>query len=462
MPGHTRLAAEVASGVGRRAVRARLVDPAFQVHALPAQVGRPERLGAAAVEPHGTEQAALAGACVELAQGQHAVGQHEVGAQRFQRFEKAAAEVEVVDVDQNVGIHRTQCRQIELAVRQHATGGGGRGRGGALRGRAGCDRRGPGRLFRGRAHRRAEVGEHQFRGRQAPCQHRPARPRIVGEGAGQSARADCGVLDDGVPDNALLGDHSLSPKRAGGRQGDVKRVAHRRERRALHGEAPCQRGQVQRVGRGALEGHAGAADARIEGDRQRERRGLVGDHRQHAGGLQLDANRLLAVAAAGVELQARCRTRRAVRRAGGSSARCRRLRSGNPGAIDQRILRVEVDGHQRIAKDHRSGIDLQAIEHRHARRLGLVRRLGPGAELPRGTAIGQPLDLPIELRRAQFANAQRRTAARLPQVGVAQLQAHVAGEQHVRRLAPRRCADLDTRRPELHASKQVDRRLRAC
>ena len=59
-------------------------------------------------------------------------------------------------------------------------------------------------------------------------------------------------------------------------------------------------------------------------------------------------------------------------------------------------------------------------------------------------------------RRAQLADVQRLAAVGAPEVDVAELQAGVARQQHVRRLAPRRRADLDRRGADAHAAEQAD------
>ena len=72
---------------------------------------------------------------------------------------------------------------------------------------------------------------------------------------------------------------------------------------------------------------------------------------------------------------------------------------------------------------------------------------GPLAELPRGPAVGKPLDHGVELARLEVLDAQRLAAPGAPEIEVAEPEARVARQQRVRRLAPRRGADLDPLRP---------------
>ena len=108
LPGQVRPSFELTGQHRCGKVGTRRMDPALYAHAAPAQIGSPQRLVAAPVEPQIAGDPALRGARVDVAQRQHATAQLEMSVQRRHRFELAVAHVDMGDVDEHVGVHRPQ------------------------------------------------------------------------------------------------------------------------------------------------------------------------------------------------------------------------------------------------------------------------------------------------------------------------------------------------------------------
>ncbi len=199
---------------------------------------------------------------------------------------------------------------------------------------------------------------------------------------------------------------------------------------------------------------------------------------------QVDDHRELLVLAGGIETQsgfagseAHVRRDRRCARGGATGAnedaaarrvarrRCRRRHRRSAGGVCRGAGRAAVaQGEARIEGRRQDGVsvvdvavaDAQPVEGRPCGRVLARVAVLVLAELPRGAAVGKPLEVAVELARLEFANAQRAAAPGAPEIEVAELEARVTGEQHVRGGAPRRRADLDRIGSDPDAADQTD------
>jgi len=103
-------------------------EPLREPDARPFQLGAPERLRGTGVEPDASAQLAVGRARQQVLQREHAARQAQAALQRFERFQRGAAEVDAIEADIDVGVHAVQRGNVEFALRQHAAAGGHGGR----------------------------------------------------------------------------------------------------------------------------------------------------------------------------------------------------------------------------------------------------------------------------------------------------------------------------------------------
>ena len=471
---------ELARDIGRRIALALQAQPLRQVEAEQAQVGGPEGALAAAVELQVAGELALRGDALEVGDRQHAVGEEQMRAPRPQRLDQVGAGIEHGDVDQDVGVHRAQRRQVELLVGKDPSRRRDLARGGIAAAR------------RRRADRRAQVGEQDARAAEPAGEQRHLASRVVRERAVEMARADVGRVEYRFPEAGILDQPAVGLERRRRRQGDAERVTDRRQRRPGEVEAALQAGEVERIGGAAVEAEARPADRRAQRQRLRLRVLALLQQAEHAGRAQVDEDRKLLVLAGGLETQAflagreanvrgdrrsACRgaaganedaaARRAARRRSRyrQARRCPRRPPGSAVLPSLRAKRASIAGRQDLVGVHQVAV----ADAQHARRSAAptdARSCRHPVFLPNcheARPSAQPLEVAVELARLERTHAQRPAAPGAPEVEVAELQARVVGEQHVRLLAPGGRTELDRIGSDAHAADQADahsRRIR--
>ena len=343
------------------------------------------------------------------------------------------------DVDDDVGVHRAQRRQVEFLVRNDAAAG----RGGAL-GLAAAGRR--------RADRRAQVGEQHARAAEPARQQRHLRPLVVGECAVEPARADARRLEHRLPDAAVLDQRAVGVERRRRRQRDAEHIADVAQRRPRELEPALEAGEVERIERRAVEVEPGPGDEGAQRQRLRLRVGAFGEEAEHAGGAEVDAYRQLPVLPDRLQAQAAfagreahavgdLRMARCAAGADGDAAACRaarrthRRRRGSgvarsrrgarrqarrslavaSAALAEREARVDAGRQHLVDIEHVPVADGESPEGRQRRLLAIGLLFPLLAELPRGAAVGAALEVGVERRRLagrRCAGAHRARHAR--------------------------------------------------
>ncbi len=144
----------------------------------------------------------------------------------------------------------------------------------------------------------------------------------------------------------------------------------------------------------------------------------------------------------------------------GARRQARRSLAVAGAALAEREARVDAGRQHLVDIEHVPVADGESPEGRQRRLLAIGLLFLLLAKLPRGAAVGAALEVGVERRCLQAGDVQGRAMPGTPEVAVAELQVRVAGEQRVRRRAPRRRADLDRGGADADAAEQADANAR--